>query len=124
MTKKKLIKKIIVTIILSGVFLVIVPDGFAATYYVAKNGLDSNSGSETYPFLTIQKAADVTAPGDTVYVKAGTYDERIYIKKSGTSSAYISFEKYQSYPAIADEAVITRGFTIAQPLRSRKAISA
>jgi len=46
-------------------------------YYVAKNGSDSNPGSESQPWLTIQKAADTMVAGDTVYVKAGTYTEQV-----------------------------------------------
>jgi len=46
----------------------------AATYYVATNGSDSNSGtSVSSPFKTMQHAADLTNPGDTVYVRGGTY---------------------------------------------------
>ena len=42
-----------------------------ATYYVAKNGSDSNPGIESQPWLTLKKAADTLAAGETVYVKAG-----------------------------------------------------
>ncbi|MBI2842077.1 MAG: hypothetical protein HYX78_01615, partial [Armatimonadetes bacterium] len=33
--------------------------GYAATYYVATGGSDTNPGSMTQPFRTIQKAANV-----------------------------------------------------------------
>ena len=42
-----------------------------AVYYVATTGSDSNLGTETSPFLTIQKAANVVKPGETVIVKDG-----------------------------------------------------
>ncbi len=47
----------------------------AATYYVATNGSDSNPGTITQPFATLEKARDTlrsTGPG-TVYVRGGTY---------------------------------------------------
>ena len=45
----------------------------AVTYYVSPTGLDSDPGSESNPFKTIQKAADIVNPGDTVIVKDGEY---------------------------------------------------
>jgi hypothetical protein len=63
-----------------------------ATYYVATTGSDTNSGSTSAPFKTIQKAADVAQAGDTVHVKSGTYNERVSVKNSGTFSNPITFE--------------------------------
>ena len=60
-------------------------------YYVAKNGNDNNPGTETSPFLTIQKAANVAVAGCTIYVKAGTYNEKVTIQKSGSEEKWITF---------------------------------
>jgi pectin methylesterase-like acyl-CoA thioesterase len=65
---------------------------FGATYYVATTGLDTNPGTQTAPFQTIQKAADVVQPGDTVIVKAGTYRERVTMKTSGMAGKPITFQ--------------------------------
>ena len=44
------------------------------TYYVSPSGSNANNGTTTgTPFLTLQKAASVVAPGDTVLVRGGTY---------------------------------------------------
>src|SRR5437667_72552 len=55
-----------VTVLLSVfLFLGVVPQALAATYYVATTGNDANPGTPTAPFQTIKKAANVVNPGDT-----------------------------------------------------------
>ncbi len=64
----------------------------AASYYVSTSGNDSNLGTQSSPWLTIQKAANTMVAGDTVIVDAGTYNERINVSRSGTSdSSRITF---------------------------------
>jgi hypothetical protein len=46
---------------------------FSATYFVATNGLDSNSGAINSPFATITRAQSAASSGDTVYLRGGTY---------------------------------------------------
>jgi len=66
----------------------------ANTYYVAKTGDDSNPGSETQPWLSVQKAANSLVAGDTVYIKSGTYNERVIPANSGSSGNYIHYTVY------------------------------
>ena len=61
------------------------------TYYVAKNGNDSNPGTEASPWLTLTKTGNTAKAGDTVYIKEGTYNERLYPVNSGTPGNYIKF---------------------------------
>lgn len=64
-----------------------------ATYYVRKTGLDSNDGlSAGNAFLTIDKAANTVAAGDTVWVGAGTYREQVIMDTAGSSGSVIRFE--------------------------------
>lgn len=49
----------------------------AATYYVATTGNDANAGTESKPFRTLKKGASLLKPGDTLYVKSGTYAEAL-----------------------------------------------
>ena len=55
----------------------------AATFFVAPAGSDANAGTQEKPFATIQRAQETAAPGDTVYLRGGTYamDERQIAKK-------------------------------------------
>jgi len=72
----------------------------ANVYYVSPDGSDANPGTESQPFRYIQRAADRTAPGDTVYVMGGTYTKyqhagaTISIHRSGDPDAYIVFKAY------------------------------
>jgi hypothetical protein len=53
--------------------LLITQLSFANNYYVALDGNDNNAGTKSQPFATIQKAQTVVQPGDTVYLRGGTY---------------------------------------------------
>jgi hypothetical protein len=66
----------------------------AATYVVdqaAPGAADTNPGPEDKPFKTVQHAADVAQPGDTIYVMAGKYDERVRVKTNGPEDKPIAF---------------------------------
>jgi len=73
-----------------------------STYYVSKSGKDTNSGSYTAPWLTIQHAANSVSAGATVYVEAGVYNESVSFPSSGTASNYITFENYPGQTAVID----------------------
>jgi hypothetical protein len=57
----------------------------------APGAADTNAGTEENPFKTIQHAADVAGPGDTVCVMAGEYDERVRVKAGGAEGRPITF---------------------------------
>jgi hypothetical protein len=59
----------------------------ASTYYVDIAGSNSNNGSSTYPFQTIQRGVNAANAGDTVIVRSGNYgNEQITISRSGASN--------------------------------------
>jgi hypothetical protein len=66
------------------------------SYYVAPAGQDSNPGTLEKPFHTIQKAAKVATAGDTVYIRAGIYREKIVPAHSGQGNAPITFQAYKN----------------------------
>jgi Right handed beta helix region len=73
-----------------------------SSFYVSKSGKDTNSGSFTAPWLTIQHAANSVTAGATVYVETGVYNESLTFPASGTASNYITFENYPGQTATID----------------------
>ncbi|MDB5962082.1 MAG: hypothetical protein JWP59_3376 [Massilia sp.] len=53
--------------------------------YVATNGADNNLGSESSPFLSIERASRVALPGTTIHVAPGSYAGGILTTVSGTA---------------------------------------
>ena len=79
-----------------------------ASFYVATTGNDSNAGTQTAPWRTIQHAADTARAGCTVYVHRGVYEELVTLKASGNSSeGFITFRSYPDETAILDASRIT-----------------
>lgn len=68
----------------------------AATYYIdGSNGNDSNPGTLTLPWKTINKANSTLVAGDTVYIRSGIYSsQQIIPSNSGTSGNYITYQNY------------------------------
>lgn len=81
----------------------------ADTYYVAKTGSDSNPGTELLPFLTITKAVNlINEPDDRVYVKAGTYNERVLVyEKHGSLATPIRIQGWGADVPIIDGTGVT-----------------
>ncbi len=76
--------------------LFFVPVVNASTYYVATNGSDTNPGTLSSPWRTINKAANTLVAGDSVNIRAGTYKEQVTPKNSGNASS--GFITYAAYP--------------------------
>src|ERR1700690_2456318 len=80
------------------------------TYYVSSiTGSDNNAGtSSTAPLATLQDAANLVKPGDTVLVMNGTYTspgsggDVLDITTSGTASAPITFEAAPGQTPVID----------------------
>jgi hypothetical protein len=77
---------------------------FATNYYVSGTGNDINNGlTPTSAFRKIQRAANATQPGDTVFVMNGTYTNDCSgcmvanITRSGTASAWIVFVNFPGH---------------------------
>ena len=91
----------------------------AADFYVATTGNNSNSGTIDKPFLTIMYAINKSGPGDTIYIRSGTYAEAINIQKTSTipyavgrgGSAAGGYKTIRNYPG--EEPILTGNITIA-----------
>ena len=63
-------------------------------YYVSPKGSDRIPGSLARPFRTIQRALDRARPGQRVVVRAGLYEEGLFLGRSGTADAPITLVAY------------------------------
>ena len=102
---------------LSAVLLWVVAGSLgAAEFFVAPTGNDKNPGTLEKPFATVQRAQEAVAPGDTVYLRGGTYvmkDEQIarrqrawaymtFLNKSGAPGKRINYWAYQNERPVFD----------------------
>jgi hypothetical protein len=71
-------------------------------FYVSPTGNDAWPGSFSQPFKTINKGSGVLAAGDTLYVRAGTYQEAVAIENSGTPAAPIRILAYPDETPVVD----------------------
>jgi parallel beta-helix repeat protein len=84
----------------------------ASNYYVSPTGSNNNVGSSGSPWLTIQKAANNMTAGDTVFIHAGTYPERVSPPLSGTAANYITFRDFGDGEVVIDGGGGTRDESI------------
>jgi len=72
-----------------------------AEYYIAPDGDDSNPGTEDRPLASLQpvakKGSQEAGPGDTVYVREGTYyptEKARFAHVSGTADSPLTIKRY------------------------------
>src|ERR1035441_7945426 len=71
---------------------------WSAEYFVdqkAPTAADKNPGTEALPLKTIQAAVDIVKPGDTIWVKAGRYEEPVHINKTAEYNAPIMLSAWK-----------------------------
>ncbi len=77
------------------------------TYWVSPSGSDTNPGTQSLPFKTIQRAAGIVNPGDTVIVMDGVYTmgtgsctgSIVCLTRGGTASQPITFKSQNRWGA-------------------------
>lgn len=81
----------------------------AATIYVSPTGTTAGTGTLASPYLSIQSAVDAAVPGDTIYLRGGTYSpaKNIAIKKNGTASAHYTLTAYGGESVVIDGEALT-----------------
>ena len=76
----------------------------SSEFHVATTGSDQSDGSEVRPFRTINWAAALAQPGDTVVVHGGEYREWVQPRRGGLSD-----RRRITYTAAAGEHVVIKG---------------
>jgi NPCBM/NEW2 domain/Right handed beta helix region len=85
------------------------PSTEGPTYWVATDGDDAGPGTRDEPWATLQHAADSVAPGATVLVREGVYEQRVDVRNSGAPGQPITFA------AAPDERVVLDGSSLEVP---------
>ena len=76
----------------------------STTWFVSPAGSDKNSGTIDQPFQTIQHAADLAQPGDTVDIRGGVYRETVSPAGSGAPGNPITYQAYDGETVVIDGA--------------------
>lgn len=82
---------------------------WARDYYVSPAGSDAAAGTLQKPFATVGMAASMMEPGDTCWLRAGTYRETVVPARSGKPGQPITFRGYRGENAIISGADIVPG---------------
>jgi len=81
--------------------------------YVATDGTDDSTGTIDYPYQSISKAISVSQPGDTIYVRGGTYNLtstiNITIVLSGTAEQMRTLTAYKDEVPVLDGSGLPSG---------------
>lgn len=88
-------------------------------YYVDGAGLcgscddtrTKEANSILTPWCTIQHAVDAAAPGDTIYVRQGTYREEVTLHVSGTQELPIILKAFPGEDVVLEGSVPLNGFS-------------
>ncbi len=104
---------------ISMLFMVFTSITSARTYYVSPNGNDTNPGTISQPWGTLNRAFSSAIAGDTVYFRGGVYlptseSQLGYIDKNGTINDPICFQNFPGeIPIIDCSKVLADNFTYA-----------
>lgn len=111
--------------LLAGMVLLVL-SVYGETYFVDRNNpraSDSNPGTESQPWLSVNHGSGLLRSGDTLYVKEGTYEEIVSTNSSGTAGKKIVYRAYSKNKAnvygfvVNNEYVCIDGFEITNPER-------
>lgn len=88
------------SIILIGLFVFSIQQIQSKTYFVSLKGKNSNKGTISSPFYSIQLAAKKLKPGDTLYIREGNYSENCQLKLTGKKGVEIVISNYKNEKVI------------------------
>ncbi len=82
------------------------------TYFVSTSGNDSNLGTYSAPYATIEAATNRLDPGDTVMIRGGTYYDRVLqLTRGGTSDRPITVQSVPGEMVVVDHGFKTETWT-------------
>ena len=70
------------------------PVSSGPAFYVSTSGSDSNAGTISSPWRTVQKALNTLTAGQIAYIRAGTYSQNLVMTRAGTAVAPITIRNY------------------------------
>ncbi|MGE0610021.1 MAG: hypothetical protein AB7O62_23220 [Pirellulales bacterium] len=73
-----------------------------ARFVDAQRGSDDNDGSEARPWQSVNVAVTRLQPGETLYLRAGTYRENVRISVQGRADAPLTIRSFPGEQAILD----------------------
>ncbi|MFY0581906.1 DUF1565 domain-containing protein [Cystobacter fuscus] len=69
------------------------PPEFSRILWVSPSGKDSAAGTESAPLRTVEKAQSLLQPGEAIFLKSGTYSERLRLDaRDGSSERYLTLK--------------------------------
>ncbi len=71
-------------------------------YYVATMGNDANPGTFAAPFRTIQRACNTVNMGSLIYIRGGTYREKVTLTRGGDADKWIIIRNYPGETPVID----------------------
>ncbi len=92
-------------------------------YYVAPNGNNTNPGTLSQPFRTIQKCASLATPGTACLIRAGTYRETVKPPVSGAAGLPIVFMPYNKESVIVSGTNLVENWTLYKDSIYKAAVS-
>src|SRR5262249_34031948 len=79
------------------------PEDKGTAYFVdAVRGDDAQDGSKAKPWKTVRHGLKRLKPGETLYLRGGTYYEKVSLTRSGTAEAPIVIASYPGELAVLD----------------------
>ncbi len=88
-------KRICFLLVVAAIVICLAGAASATEYFVATNGNDANPGTIDQPWQHVAYGVQQLSAGDTLNVRAGVYDEHLYIDTvNGEPGAYITIQSY------------------------------
>ena len=100
-----------------GIVLCTFPVSSQTNYFVSSAGSNSNTGSQSAPWLTIQSALSHLKRADTLYVMNGIYTEKLNIPVSG-----LTIRNYPNHTPVIDATGLTSQVPILQIINTSNII--